>query len=144
MGSEALSLAAAGAVLDKINREPVIETTHKQGQTIIDGVKQKISDHGVGRIFGITGHPSWSILTIADVEPYSSWDVRTLFLQEMSARGILTLATHNMSYAHTAEDVAKLLDAYDHVLPLIGAAIAGGTLQRELRCDPLVPLFKVR
>jgi len=144
MGSEALSLAAAGATLDKINREPVIETTHEMGIKIIDGVTQRIASHGVDHIFGITGHPSWSILTIADAGPYSNWDIRTLFLQEMFARGILTLATHNMSYAHTAEDVVKLLTAYDEILPLIAAAVGGETLQKELRCDPLVPLFKVR
>jgi len=144
MGSETLSLAAAGATLDKINREPVIEKTHALGGQIFDGLKQRISTHQLDGIFSIVGHPSWSILTIADSEPYSSSEIRTLFLQEMISRKILTLATHNMSYAHSKNDVERLLVVYDEVLPLIGKAVADRTLIDDLRCDPLVPIFKVR
>ncbi len=144
MGCEALSLAAAGAALDKINREPVIEKTHALGKLIFDGLEQRINACGVEEIFSITGHPSWSILNIADCGPYSGWDIRTLFLQEMMSRKILTLATHNMSYAHSQEDIDRLLAVYDDVLPLIGKSVANQTVLDDLRCEPLVPLFKVR
>lgn len=144
MGSETLSLAAAGATLDKINREPVMEKTHELGTKIIEGLNQRITTHKVDNIFSISGHPSWSILTIADAGPYTSWDIRTLLLQEMFSRGILTLGSHNMSYSHSPDDVEKLLTVYDAVLPLIGAAVADKTLEKDLRCDPLVPLFQIR
>ena len=144
MGGETLSLAAAGATLDKIDREPVIEKIRELGTKIIDGLKLRFAAHKVDHIFSVSGHPSWSILSIADIGPYTGWDIRTLFLQEMFARGILTLGSHNMSYAHTPDDVEKLLNAYDEVLPLIGTAVTGETLEKELRCDLLVPLFKVR
>ncbi len=144
MGGETLSLAAAGAALDKIDREPVIEQIRDLGTKIIDELKLRFVAHKVDHIFSVCGHPSWSLLTIADIGPYTGWDIRTLFLQEMFARGILTLGSHNMSYAHTPDDVEKLFNAYDEVLPLIGTAVTGETLEKELRCDPLVPLFKVR
>ena len=34
----------------------------------------------------------------------------------MFERGILTLGTHNISYAHSNEDIDRLLQVYDEVL----------------------------
>ena len=39
--------------------------------------------------------------------------------QEMLARGILTVGTHNLSFAHSEDDVEMLLTAYDEVLGII-------------------------
>jgi glutamate-1-semialdehyde 2,1-aminomutase len=72
------------------------------------------------------------------------WQIKTLFLQEMFARGVLTLGSHNMCYAHSDADIATLLGAYDEVFPLIRRAIDARTLESALRCAPLEPLFKVR
>jgi glutamate-1-semialdehyde 2,1-aminomutase len=144
MGGETLSLAAAKAVLDKIEREPVIERITAQGEKVIAGLKERIARHGADGFASVSGHPAWSFLNLRDAPPYTVWQVRTLYLQEMFARGMLCLGTHNMSYAHSDEDVARLLVAYDEVLPLMRDAIATGTLDSRLSCAPLVPLFRVR
>ena len=143
-GGEALSLAAAAAVLDKIKREPVLETIAVRGSHVVDRVRQSIVDHGLAGTVSISGHPSWSILAFDDVESYTSFDLKTLFLQEMFARGILIIGSHNMSYAHTDADVDVLIAAYNDVLGTIRDAIVAGDLTQRLRCDPLVPLFSVR
>lgn len=143
-GGETLSLAAAKATLTKLKSEPVIETLHSRGESVIRGVNDIISRHGLADIFGTAGHPSWSFLTMRDAGGYSIWQIKTLFLQEVLARGILTLGTHNMSYAHTDEDVARLLDVYENVLPLIGHAVRDQQLADLLHAAPLEPLFKVR
>ena len=62
----------------------------------------------------------------------------------MFARGILAIGTHNMSYAHSDDDVARLLSAYDDVLPLLRTAVERRDLLDRLHCEPLKPLFKVR
>jgi len=144
MGGETLSLAAAKATLDKLNREPVVETIHQRGMDVKEGVAQLIDKHQLGNIFSISGRPCWTILTIADTALYTSWEIRTLLLQEMFARRILTLGSHNMSYAHTDEDVQALLSVYDEVLAVIAESVEQETLKRNLRCETLVPLFKVR
>ena len=144
MGGETLSLAAAGAVFDKLRREPVIEHLRRLGRKVMDGTALLIQRHGIGKLVSIAGHPSWSFLLFEDAGDYSQWQIRTLYLQEIFARGILSLGTHNMSYAHSDEDVAKLLDVYDQVFPIIRDAVDGGNLQSRLRCEPLAPLFKVR
>ena len=143
-GGETLSLAAAFATLNKLQREPVIATLREKGQKLADGVRERIEQHGVQQIFALTGHPAWSFLQIRDAAPYSLWQIKTLFLQEMFARGILILGSHNMSYAHSDKDIARLFAAYDEVFPIIRDAVGERTLEARLHCAPLEPLFKVR
>ncbi len=143
-GGEALSLAAALATLTKLQKEPVLKVVARQGQKIISEVARLIEKHQCQAILSISGHPSWSILGFKDTASYTQWDMKTLFLQEMFARGILILSSHNMSYAHTDEDLAQLLRAYDEVLPLLRNCVERRSLREVLRCKPLEPLFKLR
>lgn len=143
-GGETLSLAAALTTMNKYQREPVIKTMEKQGEKIIKGVRLLIKQHGVERFLSIAGHPCWSFLLIKDTEHYTMWQIKTLFLQEMYARGILTLGTHNMSYSHTDEDIQTLLKAYDEILPLIRDAVENQCLDAYLKCNTLEPLFRIR
>lgn len=57
----------------------------------------------------------------------------------MLKRGFLTYGTHNVSYAHTDEDVAKLATAYDEIFGLMAAGFNGDGLAPLLNCDVLVP-----
>lgn len=143
-GGETLSLAAARATLRKLKAEPVVDTIRARGQAVIDGLQALIDGAGLSDVFGVGGHPSWSFLIIRDARGASSFEIKTLWMQEILARGILSVGTHNISYAHSAADVAQLLAVYREVLPAIGRLLDQGRLREALRCEPLVPLFKVR
>jgi len=143
-GGETLSLSAALATINKLQREPVIQTMTARGEAILTDLQALIDRYDIGHIFSLSGHPTWSFLLIKDIAPYSQWQIKTLFLQEMFARGILTLGTHNLSYGHAEPDVHSLLAVYEEVLPLIGALVDNKELESYLRCQPLEPLFKVR
>jgi len=143
-GGETLSLAAAKATLAKLKREPVVETIARRGETIRAGVTALIAKHGLQATLSMSGHPSWLFLNMKDAAPYSQWDIKTLYLQETLARGILCLGAHMVSYAHTDADIARLLAVYDEVFGLIKSAIAERRLPAMLQCHPLEPLFKVR
>jgi glutamate-1-semialdehyde 2,1-aminomutase len=143
-GGETLALAAARAVLDKLQREPVIETLAARGTEILDGLAALFDRHDLGGIFETAGHPSWSFLVVRDAPSVSPWEIRTLLLQELFARGILCLGSHNLSYAHSPQDVATLLETYEEVLPAIRDAVSSGSVKDRLRAEPLVPLFQVR
>ena len=143
-GGETLSLAAAKAVMEKMRREPVLETIHGKGQAILDGVAALITEHGVADFCSITGHPAWSFFQITAAPPYDAYELKTFYLQEMFGRGILGIGTHNMSYAHSDADVAQLLAAYDVILPMLRDAVEKQDLRDRLRCEPLQPLFLVR
>lgn len=143
-GGETLSLAAALATMKKLEREPVIETIYRQGGTIVEQLQAIISAADATEFLGVAGNPTWSFFTIKDCGNYSMWQIKTLFLQEMFARGILTIGTHNMSYSHTDDDLRKLQQAYSEVIPMLAEVVKRGTLESALRCEPLEPLFKVR
>jgi len=143
-GGEALSLAAAKATLTKLRREPVLQTVRARGQAIVQGTRQILEEAGLGDVFSVSGDPSWSFLNIRDARGASAFEIKTLWMQEILQRGILSVGTHNVSYAHSEADVERLLTVYRDVLPMIGRALDAGTLKQALRCDALVPLFKVR
>jgi glutamate-1-semialdehyde aminotransferase len=143
-GGETLSLAAAKAVLLKIQREPVVQNIRLRGQKVIDGVLHIIATLNIAHVIGISGHPSWSFLSFKEAAGFSPVEIKTLFMQEVFKRGIYTLGTHNMSYAHSDSDVEQLLACYRDVFGLIASGVSEGTLRNLLECKPLPPLFKVR
>ena len=143
-GGELLSLAAAKAVLEKLRREPVIDTIAARGRQLESELGRLIEDHQLASIFAVKGHPSWTFLTIADAPEANAFEMKTLLMQELHQRGFLSVGTHNLSYAHSERDIDALLDAYREVLPMIGAAARAGDVAGHLRCAPLVPLFRVR
>jgi len=143
-GGELLSLAAAQAVLTKLRDQPILAEMHHRGEALTKALTEAIKAHGVGDFMTVQGHPSWSCLQIKDHAGFNQWEIKTLLLQEMFARGILTLGTHNMSYAHSDEDVEQLISAYEAVFAQIQDGCKKGILLGMLRCKPLKPLFKVR
>lgn len=143
-GGETLSLAAAKATLSKLRREPVVAALRTQGSKVMEGTRALIDKHACGDFLSISGHPSWSFLIVKDATPYTSWQLKTLFMQEVFARGILAYGTHNISYAHGDTEVQKLLSVYDEVFALLRTCVSEKTLEQRLRCKPIEPLFKVR
>jgi hypothetical protein len=65
-------------------------------------------------------------------------------MQEMFKRGIFTIGSHNLSYAHIDSHITQLLSSYKEVFGELSRLIRVGELQSKLECNPLVPLFKVR
>lgn len=143
-GGEALSLAAAKATLTKLNAEPVVDTLRRRGIEVIDGTRRVIESHGLNDVFSVSGHPTWSFLNLRDSREHTALEVKTFLMQELHQRGLLSVGTHNISYAHSKEDIAILIEAYSDVLPEIGSLLDSDTLRTALRCKPLVPLFKLR
>lgn len=144
MGGEALSLAAASAALRKIKNEPVVEKLRRTGVAILEGTRERIRRHGLESFLSTSGHPSWTFLQFSDANGCSMWEIKTLFMQEVLQRGILTHGTHNVSYAHSEQDVDRLLEVYDQVFPILREAVMDGAMRQYLRCKPLEPLFRVR
>jgi glutamate-1-semialdehyde 2,1-aminomutase len=143
-GGETLSLAAARATLDKIERDDIPAHLAAIGRRLATGLTELIERRGIGDVFRPSGHPSWSFLNVAAGQRGSQSEIKTLLLQEVFARGILTLGSHNLSAAHTAADIDRLLDVYRDVLPAVAERARAGTVRAALRAEPLVPLFTVR
>jgi glutamate-1-semialdehyde 2,1-aminomutase len=143
-GGEALSLAAANVVLRKIKDDKVPARLEALGKILIEKIQNLIKKHDVSTIFSISGHPSWTFLNIKDTAGYQSATIKTLLLQELFKRGILSIGTHNLSYAHSPEDLGILERVYDEVFPFIRDAVNANNLETKLECSVLQPVFKVR
>ena len=143
-GGETLSLAASAATLDKLRRCNVTAHLAALGKRLMHGLRERIERHQVADLLSVAGHPSWSFLLLKDTPLASQWETKTLLLQSLFERGILSLGTHNLSYAHQENDIDRLLAVYDEVFPLLRAGALEGRMSELLRCPPLEPLFKVR
>ena len=111
---------------------------------MLAGTQALIDRQGLGEVLTLSGHPAWSFLAIKDRPQADAFTLKTLFMQEVLARGVLAYGTHNMSYAHGDAEVAALLAAYDATFAVMAEALSDGDVLARLRCEPLKPLFKVR
>jgi glutamate-1-semialdehyde aminotransferase/spore coat polysaccharide biosynthesis protein SpsF (cytidylyltransferase family) len=143
-GGETLSLAAAIAVIDKMRREDVIGRLWAIGRTLRQGAEARIAAAGLADVIGLSGAEPWSILTFKGRDGASREAIKTLFLAEMIAAGVLINASHNVCYAHNAQDIARVLGAWEYALARLGAALAEGDLDRRLGDTIIRPLFTVR
>jgi glutamate-1-semialdehyde 2,1-aminomutase len=143
-GGETLSLAASFAVLNKLQERPVIKQLFSTGEILVDKLNVLIKEFNFENIFSVAGYPVWSFLVIKDTKQYTSWEMKTLLLQEMFANGIFMIGTHNISYAHTTKHIDLLIHSYRKYFEKLKSAIDQNNLRSVLQCEPLVPLFKVR
>ena len=122
----------------------MIEHLRVRGSELMAETEALIARAGAEDLIALSGEPAWSFLHFTPPEGTDLYAVKTLFLQEVFARGVFTLGTHNMSLAHGDEELTAILTAYGEVIPLIAEACRAGDVARRLRCAPLQPLFKVR
>jgi len=141
---EALSIAAAIAVIDKMKREPVIESLWQKGSSLAKRVSQEINAFDLKDVFSLSGKPPWMILNISDYKDQSREAIRTLFIQEILAHGVLMQSSHNVSYAHDDQDFSRVLTAYHNVFSRIKQELDQGDLESRLASPALRPVFSVR
>jgi len=143
-GGETLSLAAAISVIEKMQREPVIESLWQSGQYLKENVGDLISNLGLNDVVEVIGYSPWTQLRFNGVENKSSEALRTFFLARAIQAGVLTLGTQNMSYSHTVEDLNHVLSAYNFALIQMKKYINDDDSCIRLAGPPIQPVFKVR
>ncbi len=99
---------------------------------------------GLGEVVKLVGAPPWAILAYRDHAKASKEAIKTLFLREMIAAGVLINASHNLCFAHTPGDIARVLAAYDHALGVLRDALDHGDIDHRLGNQVIRPIFTVR
>jgi glutamate-1-semialdehyde 2,1-aminomutase/spore coat polysaccharide biosynthesis protein SpsF len=143
-GGEALSLAAAIAVIDKMKREPVIETLARNGAKFAAAAEKQIRAHDLEDIVRLAGLDHWKILTFKDHPKASGAAIKTRFMIDMLRNGVLIAGSHNACYAHNDTDVAVVEAAYKIAMSHIQQALDAGNLEQNLEVPPIQPIFQVR
>jgi glutamate-1-semialdehyde 2,1-aminomutase len=111
---ETLSLAAARAVLEVIDAEPVTEHLAEVGTMVRDGFNRACAAHGV--LATLNGPPARMSFAFGDDAAVPPERLETVFLRECARNGVLTNANILPSYAHDAEAVERTVEAFDNAL----------------------------
>jgi len=124
-GAETHALAAAKATMDIYQREPVVEHLHRQGARLAEGIRQASLRHGLQAQVEPVGRPCNLFFSTRDREGHPSQPLRTLFLQELIARGVLA-PSFVVSYSHTDQDIDRTIQAIDGALGVYALALNEG------------------
>jgi glutamate-1-semialdehyde 2,1-aminomutase len=143
-GGESLSIAASLAVIEQLENNESVDHIKHIGEQIIEDTKTLIKNNQLEGVISISGHPCWSFLIIKNCSNYSSWEIKTLFMQECLKRGLLTFSTHNISLSYGQNEVSYIKKVYSEVFPIIRNSINNNKLYEVLSCDPIKQLFRVR
>jgi len=134
-GGEALSLAAARAVLDAIADGQVLAGIEQRGGRLRDGIANLIEKHGVGARVTVGGEPQRAVVGFTGPEPLVD---RSWVQQCLVDRSILFNGSMFVSASHSEANIDETLEAF-------GAAF--GTLAQHddvrdlLVGDPVEPVF---
>lgn len=143
-GGEALSLAASIATIEKMQREPVIDSLWRSGAILAEQVSRLIRETGLEDWVTLKGFDPWRLLVIKDHPNAPAMAIKTMYIYEMARDGVLAIGSHNVSYALRDSDIAQIVCAYARILPLIAERLKRGTLVDQLETPSLQPVFKVR
>ncbi len=143
-GGETLSLAAAVATIDKMRREPVIETLWKTGAALSERADKEIRKHGLDGVMTVQGLPPWRLLAFRDHPNAEGAAIKTFFIREMLREGVLINSSHNVCYAHGAADIECVSRAYDRTLGRLVEELSRPGFEERLGCPVIRPVFSVR
>lgn len=127
--TERIGPAAALVTIKKLKKERVPEHIKKIGAMIGDGWQRLAKKHKLA--ISIIGHEA--LITFSFNYGEQSQAIRTLFTQEMLARGFLASNSVYVSYAHKAHHARSYLKAVDEVFAIITSVIKGNDIQKLLK-----------
>lgn len=138
------SMAAAMKVLDILEHTDALARIESSGRTLQDGINSMAKAAGMGQRICSLGRPQWSLLKFSDENGGESPLLKNLFQQEAVKRGILLLATHDLTAAHDDAAIHATLEAYAEVLKTLAAWLQEDDPARFLEGPMSQPVFRVR
>ena len=141
-GGEALSLAAAKATINKMQREPVIERLWEVGGKLQTTYNQIAGDLGLASITSCQGLAPHTVTPFFDASGSASLPLRSLLQQELALRGILYLVGFNVCYSHTDEDVDITIKALRESLTVVAEAVQNGSVEELLKGPAAEAVFR--
>lgn len=99
---------------------------------------------GLAQRIRAVGRPQWSLLKFSDQHGAESAVLKNLFQQEAVKRGVLLLATHNLTAAHDGPAIQRTLEVYAEVLKTLAFWLKDPDPVRFLEGPMTQPVFRVR
>ena len=143
-GGEVLSIAAALATIDKLQREDVIARLWRRGEKLRDGATATLRQRGLGEFVSFAGEGWWPRIKIGKA-PVAQNLLISLLRQEFNANGLLLGASFNLSLAHDNDAVMQeTISAIDTAAGAVRDALDSPDPAARLRGKAVQPTFAVR
>jgi glutamate-1-semialdehyde aminotransferase/spore coat polysaccharide biosynthesis protein SpsF (cytidylyltransferase family)/predicted dehydrogenase len=143
-GGEVASMAAAMKVLDVLETTDALARMDANGRVLQEGLNALAKEAGFQDRVKCIGYPFWSLIKFLDADGRDSFLVRSLFTQECVKRGVLLLATHNMTAAHDPLAIEQTLRVYAEVCKTVSKWLNEPHPEEHLEGEMIQPVFKVR
>ncbi len=143
-GGEVASMAAAMKVLDILETTDTIARMTANGRVLQEGLNMLAAEAGLRSRIQCIGYPFWSLIKFLDADGKDSLLVRSLFTQECAKRGVLLLATHNMTGAHDPLAIEQTLGIYAEVCKTLSKWLGDSRPETNLEGEMIQSVFKVR
>lgn len=140
---EAMSLAACRATIHELQARQGIAHLWAVGERLRDGTNALIEEAGLGAAVACPGLAPFTGLRFLQAGGVQPILLRSLFQQEALKRGILTLANHMLSLAHSEEIIDRTLIIYREIFDLLADAIRRGDVEARLEGPPIRPVFRL-
>ncbi len=141
-GAQPWALAALSATIETHRSEGVAAGLARSGARLRAGVESVVRARGLERHVEVLGRDCNLVFATRDADSERSQGFRTLFLQELLTRGVLS-PSFVVSFAHTDEAVDLTIDAVEHALPAYERALEFG-LDGVLVGRPVRPAIRPR
>lgn len=127
---ETLSIAAAIATVDKLERENVVAHLHEQARIVGGQMLNCLSRHDIPANIEITH----GLIRIGfdDRDTTTKEQLATLFRQEMAANGVLIINANALSFAHKEPEIQRVGAAYEAAFEEIARAVKQGDVGQRL------------
>jgi glutamate-1-semialdehyde aminotransferase len=143
-GGETISLAAAKATINKLQKHNVLESIYNIGLELQTRLNNKISEYQLSEKIKIIAHPAWSFVDLSGFPLLDQMKLKTLYIQTMLENNIICLGTHNISYTFGETELELLCAAYDNFFKLLTKIKNDKDLDAMLSVPSLQPIMKVR
>lgn len=131
------ALAATCATLDRVARDDVPETLSLKGAEIEAEIESRLERTGASAWIGLYGDPAWSLVAAAPRIDSDGDALEAALAKALYDQGVLSFGAHVASMALNESAVARLLAAYDAVLPRLVERAASGEFGRRMRRSAL-------
>ncbi len=138
--SDNVGLAAALTTIRELKRRNSEPFFDSMGELVKKTINDALASTGLpAACVGLSYNPALSFdLPDPELIPIAS----TLFVQEMSRRGIFTATSFRVTMAHTEKDIRQLGEAAAEVFALIKSGLDRGSMADLLECDPKKEPFR--
>ena len=140
-GAETHGLSAALAVMKTFADHDVIGKAHGLVALFRKGMDEAVKEAGMEDFVGVHANTWFTLNVFKNKEGASDGALRTLFLQEMIARGVLFQGVFVPCFSHTESDIAAMVDAFKGSLVVYKKALEEG-VEKYLVGDVCKPVFR--